>query len=83
MRAPPRQGCEVSHPSQGPLKGRQAVEVRGVRDPQALEQLQSQLRLEHAEKSQAFPVSAEEENINHRTNVTGLAGGVFLVVEGP
>lgn len=46
----------MSHPSQGPLKGWQAIEVRSICDSQALEQFQRQLCLENIKKFQAFSV---------------------------
>lgn len=82
MRAPAWERCEVSHPSQGPLQGRQAIEARRVRDPQTLEQSQGQLRLEGVEELQALPAYGKEGNVNRRTRGWASWVVVLLAVDG-
>lgn len=64
----------MHHPPQGPLEGWQPIEVGCIGDPQALQQLQGQLRLEDSDKLQALPGGAEEREAASKTR-TGIGKG--------
>ena len=82
MGAPAGQRSEVGHAPQGPLQGGQAIEVRCVCDTQALEQLQSQLRLESVKKFQALPVYAKKGKINHEASAMAWRVVILLMAGG-